>query len=105
MGKFLNYTVMKQINLERLKITLKWEIGIPEEHLNTTKEALKIASRLKYAKMIEVAFRYLHFGSNKMHNITYPGDGVRRNPNTGQERGAKDDLMILNEFLRDYIKI
>lgn len=74
------------------------EIGIPEEHLNTTKEALKIASRLKYAKIIEVALDTCIFGSNKMQNLTYPDDGVPRNPNTGQERGAKDDLMILNEF-------
>jgi len=78
--------------------------NIPDEHVNTTKEALKIAARLKYAKMIEASLDTCIFGSNKMANLSYPDDGVPPNPNTGKERAAKDDLMILNEFLERLYK-
>lgn len=45
------------------------------------------------------------YGSNRMENVTFPKEGVPDNPNTGEEKGAKNDLKLLSNFLLEIKEI
>jgi hypothetical protein len=62
-------------------------------------EALNIATRTSYARLTAFTMDVCIFGANKMPNVSYPTEGVPPNPNTGKEKGAKNDLLLLNNFI------
>ena len=62
-------------------------------------DALIIAARVEYAKMISSAMDVCLLGANKMPNVSYPTEGVDPNPNTGKEKEAKNNLLLLSNFL------
>ena len=72
---------------------------LPEDDYNASHDALKIAARAEYARMISSAMDTCLLGANKMPNVSYPTEGVDPNPNTGKEKEAKNNLLLLNSFL------
>lgn len=72
---------------------------LPETDYNASHDALKIAARAEYAKMISSAMDTCLLGANKMPNVSYPTEGFDPNPNTGKEKEAKNNLLLLNSFL------
>ncbi|MBU6140402.1 MAG: hypothetical protein KGP29_02445 [Proteobacteria bacterium] len=72
---------------------------LSEEDYSATHDALIIAARAQYAKMIEATMDVCLFGANKMPNVSYPTEGVAPNPNTGKEKEAKNNLLLLDNFI------
>ncbi len=72
---------------------------LPEADYNASHDALIIAARVEYAKMISSAMDVCLLGANKMPNVSYPTEGVDPNPNTGKEKEAKNNLLLLSNFL------
>ena len=77
---------------------------LSEEEYSATHDALIIAARAQYAKMIEATMDVCLLGANKMPNVSYPTEGATerkedKNPNTGKEKEAKNNLLLLSSFL------
>lgn len=72
---------------------------LPEADYDASHDALIIAARVEYAKMIASAMDVCLLGANKMPNVSYPTEGVDPNPNTGKEKEAKNNLLLLSNFL------
>ena len=77
---------------------------LSEKDYNASHDALKIAARSEYAKIIASAVDVCLLGANKMPNVSYVTEGATestkdKNPNTGKEKGAKNNLLLLARFL------
>ncbi len=77
---------------------------LSEDDYRASHDALKIAARAEYAKMISSAMDVCLLGANKMPNVSYPTEGATerkedKNPNTGKEKEAKNNLLLLSSFL------
>jgi hypothetical protein len=71
----------------------------------TIKSAIKSSNILHMsgavAKIIDICLN----GTNKMKYASMSNEGVPENPNTGNEKAAKDNLRLLSDFLEDIADI
>ncbi|MDX2083647.1 MAG: hypothetical protein SFV53_06655 [Rickettsiales bacterium] len=83
-----------------LKVQKETNPNFLSEKYDIIHESLIRSARAKYAEMISSAMDICLLGANKMPNVSYPTEGVAPNPNTGKEKEAKNNLLLLTNFLK-----
>jgi hypothetical protein len=65
------------------------------------RQAIRLGNRANLAPVVKEIMDDCVFGANKMKYASLPTEGVPPNPNTGQEQHAKNDLLLLSDFIQD----
>lgn len=65
------------------------------------RKAIRLGNRANIAPIVKEIMDECVFGANKMKYGSFPTEGVDPNPNTGQEQYAKNDLLLLSNFILD----
>jgi hypothetical protein len=71
------------------------------EYIDKIKEAIKLSNRAILSDVISGMLDICIWGSNKLEYVSFPEEGLGKNPNTGEEKKAKDGLRLLSDFLED----
>jgi hypothetical protein len=70
-----------------------------EIEIRPISEAIRLGNRASLSPYVREITDECVFAAGNMVNASFPDEGVPKNPNTGQERWAKDDLVLLSNFM------
>jgi hypothetical protein len=68
-------------------------------YIDKVKEAIKVSNRAILSGIISEMLDVCIWGANKLEYVSFPEEGLGKNPNTGEEKKAKDRLRLLSDFL------
>jgi hypothetical protein len=69
------------------------------KEVNDVKNAIRESNRFKLSSLIVEMLDICIWGANKLEYVSFPREGLGENPNTGEEKKAKDGLRLLSNFL------
>jgi hypothetical protein len=91
--------VAKMLTIDKREFLIKGLERIDKVDVSKVKEALKLGNNAKLSAVVSEMLDVCIWGANKLEYVSFPIEGLGENPNTGEEKKAKDGLRLLSDFL------